>query len=142
MTPPRSSYLKRRKPLPKSTSFAKRGGKPRPTNPARRKKAFARAYHSKERVAFVKSLGCVYCTAISPFFGIATAGTSHNAHTEGGGMGRKGPYTSIIPLCASHHRCYDEWLAPLDDERLRAAIESAAPEVERRWLSSREGEAA
>ena len=124
------SGLKPRKAIPRS-------GPPNRRNGARQKVEFARTYHSKARVAFVQSLGCVYCTALSPIFGLATAGTSHNAHVghEGAGAGRKANYDQITALCASHHWCYDERRPPLDDETVRAAIRSTMAEVERRWLA-------
>lgn len=60
-------------------------------NRKRKQSAFARQYGSKERVAFVKSLPCAACGVI---------GFSENAHLLGNdGAGRKGPYTSIGPLC-------------------------------------------
>jgi hypothetical protein len=119
----------RRSPLPRSSKRI------RSRNPKRHRSEFSRCYHSRARVEFVKSLGCVVCTAISPFFGITTAGKCHNAHTETGGMGRKADYTTIVPLCPPHHRRYDEHLAPLDDEVIRQSIKDAAAEVERRWLA-------
>lgn len=130
--PRRTSWLARgTKPIP-------RGTKPKAVNRKRKASEFARTYHSRARVAFVKSLGCVYCTALHPLFGIVSAGKSDNAHTEGGGMGRKGPYTSIVPLDRTHHRMYDERRGPFADEAVRAAIASAALEVERMWLAHQE----
>lgn len=66
-------------------------------NPARRKREFARCYGSAERVAFVRSLPCVVCGAMS-------FGASQNAHVETDGMGRKADARRIVPLCAPHHR--------------------------------------
>jgi hypothetical protein len=54
---------------------------------------FARIYHSRARVRWVKSLPCVGCTGRP----------SENAHTENGGMGRKADYPTIAPLCSSCH---------------------------------------
>jgi len=102
---------------------------------------YARIYGSKARVAFVKSLGCVYCTALSPFFGLATAGRSDNAHTVSGGKGRKADYTTIIPLCRNHHRMYDEHRGPLANQTVRDVMKSAAAEVERMWLAHSLGRA-
>lgn len=132
----RKSSLVRRHPLSRGriTPKARTGIKRSPMKKhARPKHQTERIYGPKGRVAFVKSLGCVVCTAISPFFGLATAGHCHNAHTETGGMGRKADYTTIVPLCASHHRRYDEHRAPLDEPVIRQAIKDAAAEVERRW---------
>lgn len=108
---------------------------PKASNPARKAREFARAYHSKARVEFVKGLGCVYCTALHPLFGVVTAGKSHNAHTVTGGGSRKADFTTIVPLCASHHRLYDEHQFPFDTEKVRDAIKSACPDVERMWLA-------
>lgn len=58
-------------------------------NPKRQRSEFARCYHSKERVAFVKALPCIVCGH----------GPCDNAHIESDGMGRKAHYTKIVPLC-------------------------------------------
>jgi hypothetical protein len=65
----------------------KRAGriKPKP----RTRSEFARIYGSKARVEWVKSLPCLICGR----------GPCDNAHTENGGMGRKGDAASIVPLC-------------------------------------------
>lgn len=62
-------------------------------NPARKRKEFARCYHSKERVEFVKSLPCSVCGVV---------GYSENAHIKNGGTGRKADYAQIVPLCGPH----------------------------------------
>jgi hypothetical protein len=114
-----------------------RSGKPKAVNAARRKREYARTYHSRARVKFVKSLPCTYCIALSPLFAwIETQ--SHNAHTENGGRGRKAGYETIIPLCASHHRRYDEYEYPFDrkNELMRQAMKDAAKEIERRWQAA------
>ena len=66
-------------------------------NRARKASEFARTYHSKERVAFVKSLPCVMHT-------YRCEGRAENAHLGNGGMGRKSDHTNIVPLCRYHHR--------------------------------------
>jgi hypothetical protein len=104
-------------------------------NRQRRKSEFARCYHSKERVLFVKGLGCLVCTAIAPIFGIVSAGESHNAHTSNEGKGRKGHYTTIIPLCASHHRRYDEHLPPCNSREIREVLKICAAGIEEDWRS-------
>lgn len=130
---PRSSP-RRKKPLPKSTSFAKRGGKPKPTNPARRKKAFARAYGSKERVEFVKSLPCLVC-GCSP---------SENAHVgkEGAGAGRKANADQIAALCSRCHAELHRMGAESFERQYKTHLETLMRFTEFRWLASREGEAA
>jgi hypothetical protein len=76
----------------------KRGGRLKPVNRKRRTSEFARCYHSKERVAFVKSLPCACCTD-------RLTGCD-NAHTRNGGAGRKGDYTTIVPLCRGARGCH------------------------------------
>jgi hypothetical protein len=55
---------------------------------------FAREYHSDERRRWVAELPCLVCS-MTP---------CENCHTQNDGMGRKGSYTTIVPLCACHHR--------------------------------------
>jgi hypothetical protein len=55
---------------------------------------FAREYHSDDRRRWVAELPCLVCS-MTP---------CENAHTRNDGMGRKGPYITIVPLCACHHR--------------------------------------
>lgn len=114
-------------------STAKRSSKQiKKVNRKRKDREFARAYHSKERVLFVKSLGCLYCRMT---FGCSAYPDVHNAHTENGGSGRKAGYETIIPLCATHHRAYDEHLPPLASDFIRALLRADAAEVERAWHS-------
>ena len=79
----------------------KRSGRPKARNAKRKASEFARCYHSKERVEFVKSLPC---------FATGIRGKSDNAHvTRDGseGMGRKGGYRCIAPLTREAHRLWD-----------------------------------
>ncbi len=85
----RKTPMKARKPM-------KRGGKLNPVNRKRRVSEFVRCYRSKARVRFVRALPCAACGVHDP------AGCD-NAHTENGGAGRKGNYTTIIPLCRRCH---------------------------------------
>ena len=64
-------------------------------NPARKAKAFARAYGGAERVRWIQSQPCILCSQ-SP---------CENAHVTGGGAGRKADARWIVPLC---HRCHAE----------------------------------
>jgi hypothetical protein len=66
-------------------------------NRKRKLSEFARCYHSRARVLFVKNLPCVVCGLMR----------CDNAHIEGGGAGRKADYDKIIPLCCvpSDHPC-------------------------------------
>lgn len=63
-------------------------------NTKRHDREWVRAYHSVERVEFVKALPCVVTGEPGPCV---------NAHTLTGGTSRKGDYTTIIPVLASVH---------------------------------------
>ena len=90
--------MRRSKPLkPSRKPIARKPVKRR--NDARRKKEFARCYGSKERVEWVKHRLCFAVLGVS-----LCEGKIENAHTENGGMGRKGDASTVIPLCARHHR--------------------------------------
>lgn len=93
--------------------------KPKPANQAARERAeFARVYGSKERVAWVKAQPCVGCGARP----------SDNHHTKNGGFGRKGDYTTIVPLCRGCHRALHNGRKPCldwgDGSHLAAATEA------------------
>lgn len=113
--------------VPKPKSRAKKTVRPIPRrkpvnkiNKKRKASAFARCYGSKERVEWVKSLGCNVC-------GLRPA---ENAHTVTDGMGRKAGYETIIPLCNYHHRRYDAHEVWKD---LRQMLKDEAAYVERGW---------
>lgn len=120
-----SSLPAARKPMARGGSIT-RHTPMKKRNAKRRASQFARCYHSRERVRFVKSLGCCIrhvapCRPKDPI---------DNAHTEKDGKGIKGPYQSIAPLCRSHHRRYDEYTLPGE---WRVLVEQAAVEVETLW---------
>ena len=94
-------------------------------NVARSTAAFAENYGSLERVLWVKAQPCVCCEAL----GVEQVGRSENAHTEIAGAGLKAHYSTIIPLCPTHHVAYDQRLAPLDDEGLRERLKALAASV-------------
>lgn len=104
----------------------KRSGAIRPVNTERHEREWSRAYHSLERVLFVKRLPCIAC-------GVRRC---HNSHIENGGKSRKADYDKIVPACRTHH---DE----LDNGNGRAAfeakydvyLEACAAETERQWLA-------
>jgi hypothetical protein len=122
-----------RRPLTRRTPL-QRGKPPRKVNPKRRKSEFARCYHSRQRVRWVKSLPCLVCASISPLL-IHCTGPSDNAHTVTDGMGRKAGYDTIVPLCRSHHRRYDEHRAPFDRPEAREWLHAVAARVEEAWLA-------
>ena len=109
--------ITRRKPIPRKSA-------PPKTNAKRKAREFKRTYHSTARVKFVKSLPCCVCGGDG----------SVNAHTTGGGMSRKGDFTTIVPLCHVHHVQYDEYLWPLGAPAIRWHIASNAADVEALWL--------
>ena len=84
---------------PLRKSPLKRSGKPlkrtRIKKKPRSKSEFARIYHSKERVEFIKSLPCCAC---------GIEGFSDNAHVappSKKGTGYKAGYIWIVPLCGT-----------------------------------------
>ena len=119
----------------KRTTALKRRASVKAVNTKRKATAFAHAYHSKERVAFIKELPCVVCASIfGPF---TPAVPSDNAHTgKAPGKGLKAHYSAIVPLCRNHHRRYDEHRAPFDISGNRAALPEWAALVERKWVGS------
>lgn len=96
---------------------------PRKVNPKRRKSEFARCYHSKERVKFVRSLACCVCSARP----------SENAHIVNGGMGRKADYDQIAPLCTFHHRQLHSVGRVRFENNHLVSLAVAASSVEWRW---------
>ena len=87
--------------------------------------AFAHNYGSLERVLWVKAQPCVVCEAE----GQEQEGRSENAHTEIAGAGLKAHYSTIVPLCPTHHRAYDQRIAPLDYEPFRERLKALAASV-------------
>lgn|GEM_PF-4449434 len=67
----------------------------RRVNPERKAREFARAFCSRARVAFIKTLPCVvpYCRSAQ----------IENMHIAGGGSGRKADAHLIVPCCTAHH---------------------------------------
>lgn len=98
-----------------------------------------RVYGPVERRRWVKSLPCIYCVRLSAIFAL-TGGESHQAHVETGGMGRKADYDRIVPLCASHHRRYDEHQFPFDNDETREWVKAHAPVIEAAWQARCRGE--
>src|SRR5688500_2875319 len=89
----------------------KRGKRVKPVNRKRRQAEFARCYHSKERVTWVKALPCGWCRLRGL---VRVSVPSDNAHVVTDGMGRKANYDAIAPLCRRHHQQYDGRLPPFD----------------------------
>jgi hypothetical protein len=104
-------------------------------NAKRRASAFAHDYGSKVRVEWIKAQPCVWCVALLPILAIChLRGPRHNAHTgKKPGKGLKSHHSTIVPLCALHHRKYDRYLKPFDDPAMRAKLEAMAPIVHAGW---------
>ena len=96
----------------------------------RKADAFARSFHSDQRVKFVQSLPCRVCGSVP----------SENAHTQGGGTGRKGPYQSIIPLCPRHHQEAHQHGHKTFATRHGINLEALAAQVEGMWARHSGGE--
>jgi hypothetical protein len=108
----------------------KRKTRVRPRNPKRRASEFARCYGSKERVAFVKSLPCIVRRSLS--FAVCD-GEIHNHHTKNDGIGRKGPASSIVPLCSRHHELLHEGGSEAFSDAYGLPLNALAADTERRW---------
>ena len=98
-------------------------------NAKRKAKNWSRAYGSEERVAFVKSLPCV-------FVGGSTlcAGVIANHHTATGGRGRKADANTIVPICTFHHLELHQVGANAMQARYDVQLAMEARLTERRWL--------
>lgn len=119
---PRKTYIQRSAP-------PRRSGRPKAVNRPRRASTFARCYGSKARVAWVRGLPCAACGVL---------GASQNAHVLGpDGMGRKGGYAGIAPLCGPRgtdegcHRRFDT--AKIAHAQFDPV--AAAAGTERAWLA-------
>lgn len=91
---------------------------------AAKAKDFARKYGSEERVGFVRSLPCVCCWRAP----------SENAHTKSGGVGRKADYTTIVPLCKTHHTLAHTKGMKTVGEMFKVDWELSARLTQARWL--------
>ena len=78
------------------------------TNPKRKASAFQRAYGSRARVEWVKTLACLACRR-SYADGDVPIAIIQNAHVSTGGMGRKANADQIVPLCTDHHGRLHQW---------------------------------
>lgn len=122
--PQRKTIPKRSKPIVK-------------INRRRKLSEFARAYGSKQRVAWVRQQGCVVCAVVSPIAKLLKVKQSQvvdNAHTATGGMGYKAGYETIVPLCRKDHIAFDQRIWPLNSEKNREWIKAQAAQTQQRWL--------
>ncbi len=123
-------------PLQRSRTPIARGPVKR-VNRKRKASAFERAYHSKERVAFVKSRPCFVANG-------QCCGGIENAHvTKDGseGIGRKSGYRCIAPLCHSHHRELHQ-IGPAFEPEYGVSLVFAAAQTQLAWEQSNDFRAA
>ena len=115
--------IKRKKPLKRS--------RPRAVNATRKAREFARCYHSEERVRFVKTLPCVACLPSR-----VPTEPSENAHIPSrSGVGRKGDYDQIVPLCRPHHSVLHETVPLVFEDTYYVNLAFCAVATEARWQS-------
>lgn len=128
----RKTPLRSRSPLASSGRISRkepiaRRSRVRTRNHKRHAKNWKRAYHSTERVKFVKQLPCIV-TGMRP---------SVNAHSVTGGKGRKADYTTIVPVLAEiHDRAHDRgWAEVLgcSREAAKLLLSAHSAETEARW---------
>lgn len=136
----RAAPLRRKTPLQRSRSPLASSGRisrkepiarrsrVRTRNRKRHAKNWTRAYHSPERVAFIKALSCIV-TGMRP---------SVNAHTVTGGASRKADYTTIVPVTqAVHDRAHTHgWAEVLgcSRESVKDILAAHAAETQAKWL--------
>lgn len=99
-------------------------------NTARKARAFAHAYGSAGRVAWVRSLPC-WVQLVGPRE--PCSGDVQNVHTKNGGMGLKAVAATIIPLCRAHHTELHQSGRRRFEERHGMSLTLAAENVEAAW---------
>ena len=103
----------------------RRTGRVNPLNRERKAREWARAYGSRERVAFVQALPCLACGARP----------SEVHHLGNGGMGRKASAEHTVPLCHPHHEEYHRAGEATFAARYSLDLYAAAEETHARWLA-------
>lgn len=116
-------------PVPKPHPREKKPPKPpRAKNAQRSADAFARTYHSQERVEWVQEQPCIVAGCQRP---------SENAHIEIDGAGLKADYTKVAPICSVHHRTGNDSLHALGREIFEGThyvdLAAIALDTERCW---------
>lgn len=109
----------RRKPLARGTTIRKR-------NPKRRQSELMRAYGPPARREWIRSLPC----EVEP---CDTGARVEQAHTKGGGAGRKADACWIIPLCRTHHRELHSIGKVHFECRYAIDLDSTAENIEAHW---------
>ena len=95
----------------------------------RRDHRFRVQFHSDKRVEYFRHLPC-------EVMGFRRYGDVVNAHTKGGGVGRRGSYTSIVPLLWSVHHDFDTMPAKKFEARYgrtKQSVRDRAPHYEKLW---------
>ena len=87
-------------------------------------------FHSPKRIEWFRDLPCEVT-------GKRGDGNVVNAHTKGGGVGRRGNYTSIVPLWWTVHTDFDEmpeqkWVEKYG--RTKESVRDRAPYYHQLWL--------
>jgi hypothetical protein len=111
---------KRKKPqeMPKRSPVRKR-------NPKRQRSEFARAYGSKERAEWVRSLRCVVRGCL---------GASENVHIATGGVSRKADAERIVPMCRLHHTALHGGGQALYEAAWGINLKDEAARTEKLWI--------
>lgn len=92
-------------------------------------------FHGPERIEFFRHLPC-------ELTGIQIYGEVVNAHTEGGGVARRGTYKSIVPLQWQAHQDFDEMPDATFEKkygRTKQSIRDLAPHYHQMWLDHKKG---
>ena len=91
----------------------------------------AAAYHSVERIQWVRRLACVVP-------GCETR-PAENHHTRAGGMGMKAHYSTIVPLCHHHHQQLHTIGVLTFERRYGLDLAQEAAAVQTRWEEKHDG---
>ena len=98
----------------------------------RRDHRFRVQFHSEKRCRFIKALPCEV-TGIES----GPDGDVVNAHTKGGGVGRRGCYTSIVPLYWRVHHDFDDGMTEKQFHqhyaRSKQSVRDRAPYYAKLW---------
>lgn len=93
---------------------------------SKKRKEWARAYGSPERVRWVQGQWCVVPDC--------REWPTENAHTESGGMGRKADADTIVPVCRHHHREMHMGQKTFE-KKYGLDLKELARQTQRRWQS-------
>lgn len=116
--------MKRSAPMQRS-GYIKRRVRVKPVNAKRKAKNTERAYGMPARREWIRWQPCLGC-------GATPCDNAHTPHPSAG-MGFKGDYESVVPLCRPCHRAFDGHKAPFDTELAREAVQFHAAFLAARW---------